>query len=61
MKYAQHDDTGKIIGFYTPEIHHNDIPLEATIEITDEQWQAILKDESKYSIDIVNKALVTSQ
>ena len=57
MKYAAYDlQTGQIIGFYTPEI--NPYIPESSIEITDEQWQEILNNQSKWIVDTVTKQLV---
>ena len=48
MKYANYDSTGKIIGFYSKDIHK--IIPEPSLEITDEQWQEIFSNQDLYSI-----------
>lgn len=60
MKYAIFDERGLPQGFYTPEIHGDNIPKEA-IEITEEQWQEFINNQGRRAyingqiIDITDK------
>lgn len=57
MIYVAYDGNGRITGFYSPEIHEDNIPSEA-IEITGEQWQECLKNQYHWVVDINKKELV---
>jgi hypothetical protein len=48
MKYAQYDQDGNIIAFYSPDIHKT-IPSN-TIQITEEQWQGCLVNQGRYKV-----------
>ena len=41
MKYADIDNTGTIVGFYSTAVHGSNIP-ETAVPISDEQWLACL-------------------
>lgn len=58
MKYLNFDDNGNILGFYTEEIHGNNIP-ENTLSITESKWQEILENGSDlYRIDLSLKKVI---
>lgn len=51
MKYVDLSPTGEPQGFYTPEIHGDNIP-ETCVEITDDQWRELLKNQGERIVDI---------
>lgn len=57
MKYAEYDQMGNIIGFYAPEIHGENIPVNS-IEITEEQWQDCLNNQGFRGVDIAAKTII---
>jgi nitrite reductase/ring-hydroxylating ferredoxin subunit len=48
QKYAAFDGAGQIVGFYDDDIHPS-IP-EASIAITDEQWQDCIAHQGKWQV-----------
>jgi hypothetical protein len=57
MKHAEYDQTGKIIGFYAPEINGENIPVNS-MKITEEQWQECLSNQGFRGVDIVSKTII---
>jgi len=60
MYYAHYDNqTGEILGFYTPDIHNN--ILTPNIEITDEQWQDCLANQGRRKVDVTTKRIIACE
>lgn len=57
MKYAVFDDKGFPKGFYSKDIHGNNIPKEA-IQITDEQWQEFISNQGRRKWDFETNSVV---
>jgi hypothetical protein len=47
MFYAHVDSNNKLLGWYTPEIHGDNIPTP-NVEVTKDRWQEILNDSHCY-------------
>lgn len=61
MYYAHYDNqTGQILGFYTPDIHGDNIPTP-NIEITYEQWQECLENQGRRKVDVTTKQIVACE
>ena len=60
MFYAHYDQNGQILGFYTSDIHGDNIPTP-NIEITYEQWQECLNNQGRRKVDVITKQIVTCE
>ncbi len=61
MFYAHYDNqTGQILGFYTPDIHGNNIPTP-NIKITYDQWQDCLINQGLRKIDVTTKQIIACE
>jgi len=61
MYYAHYDNqTGQILGFYTPDIHGNNIPTP-NIEITYDQWQDCLTNQGLRKIDVTTQQIIACE
>jgi len=60
MYFAHYDQNGQILGFYTSDIHGDNIPTP-NIEITYEQWQECLNNQGRRKVDVITKQIVTCE
>lgn len=61
MYYAHYDNqTGRILGFYIPDIHGDNIPTP-NIPLTYEQWQDCLTNQGLRKVDVTTKQIVTCE
>lgn len=60
MYFAHYDQNGQILGFYTSDIHGDNIPTP-NIEITYEQWQECLNNPGLRKIDVTTQQIVTCE
>lgn len=56
-KYAAFDETGKITGFYSDDIHQPEHIPEQSIPIVDDQWMECINNQGKYMVDTQEKVL----
>lgn len=57
MKYAVFDEKGFPKGFYSNDIHGDNIPKEA-IQITDEQWQEFISNQGRRKWDFETNSVI---
>lgn len=57
MKYAIFDEKGLPKGFYSKDIHGDNIPKEA-IQITDEQWQEFINNQGRRKWDFKASSVI---
>ena len=60
MYFAHYDQNGQILGFYTSDIHGDNIPTPS-IEVTCEQWQECLNNQGRRKVDVITKQIVTCE
>ena len=52
MKYLNYDsNTAKVIGFYSTDIHGDNIPV-GCIEISDDVWGHYIENQNKYVVNL---------
>lgn len=57
-KYAKYNENNEITGFYSKDVHGNNIP-ENTISITDSTWQEMLSNgSSNYRVDLSSNSII---
>lgn len=57
-KYAKYNENNEITGFYSRDVHGNNIP-ENTISITDSKWQEILNNGTyNYRVDLSSNSII---
>lgn len=58
MKYTSYNENNELTGFYSKDIHGDNIP-ENSIEITDELWQEILNNGNEnYRVDLNTNTVI---
>lgn len=57
-KFAQYNENNEIVGFYSKDIHGDNIP-ENTISITDDKWEELLNNGSQnYRVDLTSNSII---
>jgi len=59
MKYANYDNKGTIIGFYSDDVHTSDQIPKNVIQITDDEWLDCLTNQGKRGVDVQTKKIIT--